>query len=93
MKIDLAGKSLILFGVSFLVMLGLTLFESALIGTSLGVQRLIALVGIVLPAGAGAVLGVLSLVRREGRAWLAAAAILLNAAFALFFLAIVLFAG
>lgn len=93
MKIDLAGKSLILFGVSFLVMLGLTLFESALIGTSLGIQRLITLVAIVLPAGAGAVLGVLSLVRREGRAWLAATAILLNAAFALFFLAIVLFAG
>lgn len=93
MKIDLAGKSLILFGVSFLVMLGLTLFESALIGTSLGVQRLITLVAIVLPAGAGAALGVLSLVRREGRAWLAVAALLLNAAFALFFLAIVLFAG
>jgi hypothetical protein len=93
MKIDLAARSLILFGVSFLVVLGLTVFESALVGTSTATQRLITLLGIVLPAGAGAVLGVLSLVRRDGRAWLAVTAILLNTAFALFYLAIVLFAG
>jgi hypothetical protein len=48
---------------------------------------------LVLPAGIGAILGVLSLKREQGRAWLAGAGILLNTLFALLHLMIVLLAG
>jgi hypothetical protein len=57
------------------------------------VERLVTLLGLVLPAGAGSVLGVMSLVRKEERAWMAVTGAVLNAMFALFHLMIVLFAG
>ena len=47
----------------------------------------------VLPAGIGALIGVMSLVYREGKTGLAITGIVLNALFALFHLMIVLFAG
>ncbi len=93
MKLSLAGKSLLLFGVSIVLLVSLTLFESALLWLSLGVERLITFLLFVLPAGAGAVLGVMSLVRREGRAWLAVIGIVMNSLFALLHLLIVIFAG
>ena len=93
MKLSLAGRSLLLFGLSVVLLVALTLFESALVGMSLGAERLITLLLLVLPATMGSVLGVMSLVRREGRAWLAVTGVVLNALFALFHLMIVLFAG
>lgn len=56
-------------------------------------QRLIALVGLVLPSGIGSVLGVMSLLRKEVRTWVAVTGAALNGRFALFHLTIVLFAG
>ena len=93
MKLSLAGRSLLLFGLSVVLLVALTLFESALVGMLLGAERLITLLLLVLPAAMGSVLGVMSLVRREGRAWLAVTGVVLNALFALFHLMIVLFAG
>jgi hypothetical protein len=93
MNRSLAGSSLLLFGVSILILVALTVFESALAGLSPGVERLLTLLFLVLPPGAGSVLGVMSLVRREGKVWMAAAGAILNAFFALFHLAIVFFAG
>ncbi len=93
MKLSLAGKSLLLFGVSIVLLVSLTLFESALLWLSLSAERLITFLLFVLPAGAGAVLGVMSLVRREGRAWLAVIGIVMNSLFALLHLLIVIFAG
>lgn len=93
MNPNLAGRSLLLFGVSIALLVAFTVFESALAGLLLAAQRLFTLLGLVLPAGIGAVLGVLSLVRREGRPWLAIAGVVLNTLFALFHLMIVLFAG
>ena len=58
---------MLLFGVSVVLLLLMTLFESALTGMSFGAERLVTFLRLVLPAGAGAVLGVLSLVRGEGR--------------------------
>ena len=67
MKPGFAGNSMLLFGVSVVLLLLMTLFESALTGMSTGAERLVTFLLLVLPAGTGAVLGVLSLVRGEGR--------------------------
>jgi hypothetical protein len=93
MKLSLATGSLILFGLAVVLLITLTVFESALVGMSPRGERIISLLGLVLPAATGTVLGVISLMRREGRAWLAIVSILLNTLFGLFHLMIVLFAG
>lgn len=93
MKLSLATASLILFGLSILLLILLTLFESTLLGMSPEAERVISLSGLVLPSAIGAVLGGMSLMRKEGRAWLAVAGILLNTLFALFHLMVILFAG
>ena len=93
MKRNLAGMSLLLFGVSVLLLIGLTLSDAELLGMSAGAERLMTFLLLVLPAGIGAVLGVMSLLRREGRTWLASAGILLNTLFALFHSMVILFAG
>ncbi len=93
MKNTAAGWSLLLFGVSIILWLMLTVFESALAGASLNVQRLITFLLLVLPSGIGAVLGAISLFRREGRMWPAIMGIILNTVFALYHVLIILFAG
>lgn len=93
MKLSLAGVSYLLLGISILFLIALTVFESALLGISPAAERIISLLGLVVPAAVGASLGVLSLVRREGRASLAITGIVLNALFAVFHLAVILFAG
>ena len=93
MKRRFLSGALLLFGLSVLSWLAMTAFETSLLGMSLGGQRLITFALLVVPTAAGAVLGVMSLRRREGRAWLAILAIVLNVLFALFFLMIVFFAG
>lgn len=93
MKLNLAGRSLFLFGLSIVLLIAFTLFESALVGMSLGMERLITFLLLVLPAGAGSVLGLMSLVRKEGQVWLAITGVVLNSLFTFFHLMIVLFAG
>ena len=93
MKPGFAGNSMLLFGVSVVLLLLMTSLESALTGMSTGAERLVTFLLLVLPAGTGAVLGVLSLIRREGRQWLAWTGVMLNGLFALFHLMVVLFAG
>lgn len=88
-----ARTSLLLFGISILLLILLTVFESALVATSPSLERIITFLGLVLPAGVGAGAGALSIVRREGKTWLALAGLSLNGLFALFHLAILLFAG
>jgi len=51
---------------SVVLLLLMTSLESALTGMSTGAERLVTFLRLVLPAGAGAVLGVLSLVRGDG---------------------------
>ncbi len=90
---SLAGKSFLLFGLCVLILVATTLSESSMGAMSLMVQRVLTLFGLVLPAVLGVILGVQSLMRREGRPWLACAGIVLNGLFAAFHLLIVLFAG
>ena len=93
MKRNLAGTSLLLFGLSIVLLLLLTAFESALTAIPPGSERIVTFLLLVLPAAAGVGLGLLSLVRAEGRGWMAVSGIVLNALFALFHLSIILFAG
>jgi len=93
MKLSLATASLILFGVSVMFLILLTFFEVALLGMSPEAERVISLSGLFLPAAMGAVFGVMSLLRRERRVWLAVTGVVLNTLFALFHLMVILFAG
>jgi hypothetical protein len=93
MRATLAASSLLLFGLSVFFLAALTLLEGVLVGFGPQGERSLTFMLLVLPAGIGAILGVLSLKREEGRAWLAGAGILLNTLFALFHLMIVLLAG
>jgi hypothetical protein len=90
---NLARASVFLFGLSVLLLVVLTGFESALTGMSPVTERLVTFLLLVLPAAVGAGLGVLSLARAEGRVWTAVAGIVSNTLFALFHLMILLFAG
>ena len=93
MKRSLALVSLILFGLSVVFLILWTVLESAFFGMSTSAERIITFAVLVLPAGIGAVLGLMSLIYREGQKWLAVASTVLNTLFALFHLLLVLFAG
>ena len=90
---SLAAKSLVLFAVSVLFLILITLFESSLSGMSLTAEKLLSALLLVLPGVIGIVLGVLSLLRKESSRWMAALGILLNALFALFQIFVISFAG
>lgn len=93
MKLSFVNGSLLLFGLSVVLWILLTLFESALVGISLMLERGITFLMLVLPAALGVVLGMISLLRRDGRAGWAVAGVVLNGLFALFHLMILAFAG
>jgi hypothetical protein len=93
MKPNLLTISWLLLSFSVLSLVALTVFEPTLPGMSAQAERLLSFGLLVLPAAVGIVLGVLSLVRREPRPALALTGVVLNSAFALFHLAILLFAG
>jgi len=89
----LSQVSLLLFGVSVVLLVALTLSERALVGISPGGEKLITFLLLILPAGIGTVLGAISLGRKEGQAWLAIIGLVLNSLFAIFHLMILVFAG
>ena len=93
MKLSLGAKSIALFGLSILFLLLLTVFESSLAGLSLTAEKVISALLLVLPAVIGVVFGILSIIRKEPRPWLAILGILLNTLFALFFIFLLFFAG
>jgi high-affinity K+ transport system ATPase subunit B len=93
MKSSLATGSLLFFGLSVLFLLTLTAFESVLVGISPGVERVITLLFLVVPAGIGAALAAMSIARKEGQTGRAISGLLLNSLFALFHLLLILFAG
>jgi hypothetical protein len=88
-----AKTSILLFGLSLILLFAMTAFESALVGASQGTQRIITFLALVLPAVVGLVFGIISITRKEGRTALAVTGIILNALFALFHLLILNFAG
>ena len=93
MKMSLGAKSLALFVLSILILVLLTRFESLLSGMSLTGERVISALLLVLPGVIGIVFGVLSMLRKESRVWVAILGVILNALFVLFQTAILFFAG
>ncbi|MFT3895201.1 MAG: hypothetical protein QM730_26545 [Anaerolineales bacterium] len=93
MNISFGAKSLILFGLSVVLLVVLTLFESALAGLSMAAERAISFVLLVLPAVVGVGLGIWGIVRKEAKTWIAWLGILLNSLFALFHFFVLSFAG
>jgi Mg2+/citrate symporter len=85
--------SFLLFGISVILLIAWTVSESAFTGMSVTAERIITFAILVLPAGIGAVLGVMSLLQREGKTGLAMTGVVLNTLFALFHLMVALFAG
>ena len=93
MKLSLAAKSIAFFGLSILFLVLLTLFESSLSGMSLTAEKAISALLLVLPEVIGVAFGVLSILRKESKSWMAILGVLLNALFALFFIFLLSFAG
>ena len=93
MELSLAAKSIMLFVISFVFLLLLTLFETSLSGLSLIAERIISILLLVIPASAGVIAGVMSLRRKESQRWLAILGIFLNSLFALFQILVISFAG
>ena len=93
MKLSLGAKSIALFVLSVLLLVLLTVFESLLSGWSLTAEKVISALLLVLPAVIGVVFGILSIIRKKPRPWVAILGILLNALFALFFIFLLSFAG
>jgi len=90
---SLGAKSLTLFASSILFLVLLTIFESLLSGISLTAERIISALLLVLPGVIGVVFGVLSLIRKEPRVWVAILGVILNALLVSFQTAILFFAG
>ena len=93
MKPSLATKSILLFLLSILFLILLTVFEASLSGLSLMAERILSAVLLVLPGVIGLMLGIMSLVRKESKRWVAFLGIFLNAVFALFHIFVISFAG
>jgi len=93
MKLSLAAKSIAFFGLSILFLVLLTLFESSLSGISLKAEKVISALLLVLPGVIGVAFGVLSILRKESKPWMAILGVLLNALFAVFFIFLLSFAG
>ena len=93
MKKNLAAQSLIVFGLSLLFWIVLTLSENALVGISLQLERVLTFILLVVPALFGAALGVRGVVRRAAPVWLVLLGVILNGLFALFHLLLLAFAG
>ena len=90
---NLGAKSLALFGLSLLILILLTLFESLLLNLSTTAERILSFLLLVLPGVIGVVLGVLGVRARENRLWMSVLGIVLNALFALFHVFVLSFAG
>jgi hypothetical protein len=93
MKSEHGTRSIGLFVFSIIALLLLTLFESMFSGLPASLERGIGFVLLVIPALTGIVFGVLSIVKKESRKWIAIIGILLNVFFALFMIFVLSFAG
>ena len=93
MNLSLGVKSILLFVLSVIFLLLLTLFESSLSRLSITAERVISLLFLVVPEVAGVIYGAVSIARKEAKHWIAILGVLLNGLFALFQLFVISFAG
>jgi hypothetical protein len=93
MKLNYAVRSLLILFLSIVFLLIFTLLDSTIADLSAILQRVITIVALVITPLIGTVLGVMSFLRKDGPVWLALICSVANALFALFYLAVVFFAG
>jgi len=93
MEFNLGVKSILCFVFSILFLTLITLFDALFSGFSTTAERIISFLLLVLPGVVGVGYGILSIMRKELRSWVAILGILLNALFALFHLFVISFAG
>jgi hypothetical protein len=93
MNLSLGAKSIVLFFISVIFLVLLTVFETFIAGLSATTERIIAVLFLVLPAVIGVNLGILSLARKESKPWLGILGILFNVLWTLFHLFLLSFAG
>ena len=93
MKASYVARSLTMFMVSIVFLVLLTVFEASFSGMPVTAERILSGLVLVLPGILGVIFGLLSLLRRESRPWLAILATLLNLLFAFFQVTILSFAG
>lgn len=93
MNFSFGVRSLILFALSVVFLVLLTVFESSLIGISTAAERVISFLLLVLPGLIGIIMAVKGIVRKESKAWIAWLGVLLNSLLALFYLFVLSFAG
>jgi len=89
----LSTRSLILFGISVIILFGITLFDSLFSNLSPTLERIILFLLLVLPSAVGTAFGIMSLIRKEPGPWLGVLGSFLNGMFALFHLFLLSFAG
>jgi hypothetical protein len=92
-NLSFAVRSVLLFGLSVVLLIVYNLADSAIGVMPLIADRIIVVLAFIAPTVIGVLLGIRSIIRREGKTWLALAGILLNGLFAAFHLMIVLLAG
>jgi len=93
MKLNYAVRSFLTLILSIIFLVILTLLDSTIADLSAVMQRVITILALVITPLTGAVLGLMSFLRKDGSAWLAIICSIVNVLFALFFLAVVLLAG
>ena len=93
MNFSYGMKSLTLFVLSVISLIALTLFEFSLAGMTVSAERIISFLLLVLPGIIGIVFGILGIIRKESRIWIAYLGILLNVLFASFHALVLSFAG
>ena len=93
MKLNYAVRSLLTLVLSIIFVLILTLLDSTIAGLPAMMERMIIILALVITPLIGTVLGMLGFLRKDGPAWLAIICSVANALFALFYLAVVFFAG
>lgn len=93
MRPNLASISILMFILSLALLLTLTLLESFLSGLTMSMEKLFSALVLISPAAMGVVCGVISLLRKEPRPWIAIGGIFLNAGFAIFNLMVLAFSG
>jgi len=93
MNLSLGAKSIVLFALSVLFLILLTVFESSLSALSLTAERAISMLLLVLPAVLGLLFGIRGITGKEPNPWVAILGVLLNGLFALFFIFLLSFAG
>ena len=93
MNLSLGAKSIALFFISVIFLVLLTVFETFITGLPTAVERIVAVLFLVLPAVVGANFGIMSLVRKESKPWVGILGILFNVLWTLFHLFLLSFAG